>query len=127
VRATASEHGLAASAAGGSGGASAEPSSTHSLIDYQSQQGESFIMSNNVTSQILAFISGRYPQVEISSTDNIFQIGFVNSLFAMELVMFIEKTFGVTVPNDELRIENFHSAQSMTELVDRLTPATVGV
>ena len=84
-------------------------------------------MSNNVTSQILAFISGRYPQVEISSTDNIFQIGFVNSLFAMELVMFIEKTFGVTVPNDELRIENFSSAQSMTELVDRLTPATVGV
>ena len=77
-------------------------------------------MSNNVTSQILAFISGRYPQVEITSTDNIFQIGFVNSLFAMELVMFIEKTFGVTVPNDELRIENFHSAESMTELVDRL-------
>jgi hypothetical protein len=31
------------------------------------------------------------------------------------------------VPNDELRIENFHSAQSMTELVDRLTPATAGV
>src|SRR3954454_2734696 len=85
------------------------------------------IMSNTVTTQILAFISGRYPQVEITETDNIFQIGFVNSLFAMELVMFIEKTFSVTVPNDELRIENFHSAQSMTELVERLTPATVGV
>jgi acyl carrier protein len=102
-------------------------SSKHDLTDYQFQQGESFTMSNNVTSQILAFISGRYPQVEISSTDNIFQIGFVNSLFAMELVMYIEKAFGVTVPNDELRIENFHSAQSMTELVDRLTPATAGV
>jgi methoxymalonate biosynthesis acyl carrier protein len=84
-------------------------------------------MSNTATTQILAFISGRYPQVEISETDNIFQIGFVNSLFAMELVMFIEKTFSVTVPNDELRIENFHSAQSMTELVERLTPAPVGV
>lgn len=84
-------------------------------------------MSNNATEQILSFIRGRYPQVEISETDNIFQIGFVNSLFAMELVMFIEKTFSVTVPNDELRIENFHSAVSMTELVDRLTSATVGV
>ena len=84
-------------------------------------------MSNTATTQILAFISGRYPQVEIIETDNIFQIGFVNSLFAMELVMFIEKTFSVTVPNDELRIENFHSAQSMTELVERLTPAPVGV
>lgn len=84
-------------------------------------------MSNNATEQILTFIRGRYPQVEISETDNIFQIGFVNSLFAMELVMFIEKTFSVTVPNDELRIENFHSAVSMTELVDRLASATVGV
>jgi methoxymalonate biosynthesis acyl carrier protein len=84
-------------------------------------------MSNTVTTQILAFISGRYPQVEITETDNIFEIGFVNSLFAMELVMFIEKSFSVTVPNDELRIENFHSACSMTELVERLTPATVGV
>jgi acyl carrier protein len=84
-------------------------------------------MSNTVTTQILAFISGRYPQVEITETDNIFEIGFVNSLFAMELVMFIEKTFSVTVPNDELRIENFHSAYSMTELVERLTPAPVGV
>ena len=84
-------------------------------------------MSNNATEQILSFIRGRYPQVEISETDNIFQIGFVNSLFAMELVMFIEKTFSVTVPNDELRIENFHSAASMTELVDRLASATVGV
>ncbi len=84
-------------------------------------------MSNNTTEQILSFIRGRYPQVEISETDDIFQIGFVNSLFAMELVMFIEKTFSVTVPNDELRIENFHSATSMTELVDRLASATVGV
>jgi methoxymalonate biosynthesis acyl carrier protein len=79
-------------------------------------------MSNNVTSQILAFISGRYPQVEITSTDNIFQIGFVNSLFAMELVMFIEKTFALTIPNEELVIDNFRTAKSMTELVARLSP-----
>ena len=84
-------------------------------------------MSNTVQEQILAFVLGRFPDVEIGETDDIFQLGFVNSLFAMELVMFIEKSFGVTVPNDELRIENFHSAESMTELVDRLTPATAGV
>ncbi len=82
-------------------------------------------MSEVVKDQILAFIRGRYPQVEIGDSDDIFQLGFVNSLFAMELVMFIEKTFGFAIPNDELRIDNFRSAKLMAELVDRLSePAT---
>jgi acyl carrier protein len=70
--------------------------------------------------QILAFIRDRYPQAEIQATDDIFGLGFVNSLFAMELVMFVEKTFGVSIPNEELRIENFQTAAVMAELVERL-------
>ncbi len=75
------------------------------------------------TAQVLEFIQSRYPQAELTDTEDIFQVGYVNSLFAMELVMFIEKTFGVTVPNEELRIDNFRTAVSMSELVERLTPA----
>jgi methoxymalonate biosynthesis acyl carrier protein len=82
-------------------------------------------MSQHVQDQILAFIRSRFPQAEISDTEDIFRIGFVNSLFAMELVMFVEKTFGVTVPNDELRMDNFRTAKSMAELVDRLSAASV--
>jgi len=78
-------------------------------------------MSDTVKNQILAFVRGRYPQAEIDESQDIFSLGFVNSLFAMELVMFIEKTFGVTIPNDELRIDNFRTANSMTELVARLS------
>lgn len=76
--------------------------------------------------QILDFVRDRFPQVEIDATQDIFELGFVNSLFAMELVMFVEKTFFVTIPNDELRIDNFRSADAMGELVGRLTPADVG-
>jgi methoxymalonate biosynthesis acyl carrier protein len=84
-------------------------------------------MSQQAQDQILGFIRSRFPQVEISETEDIFQIGFVNSLFAMELVMFVEKTFSVTVPNEELRIDNFRTATSMALLVDRLSPESVGV
>lgn len=84
-------------------------------------------MSDNVQDQVLTFIRGRYPQAEINETEDIFQIGFVNSLFAMELVMFVEKTFAITIPNDELRIENFRTATSMTELVDRLASVDAAV
>ena len=73
-----------------------------------------------IKKQISEFILGRFPQAEISDSDDIFALGVVNSLFAMELVMFIEKTFAVTVPNTELQIDNFRTAKSMTALVERL-------
>ncbi|MEV4178895.1 acyl carrier protein [Nonomuraea sp. NPDC049709] len=79
-------------------------------------------MSHTTTEQILDFVRGRYPQAEIDETQDIFALGFVNSLFAMELVMFVEKTFGVTIPNEELRIDNFRTASSMAGLVVRLSP-----
>lgn len=80
-----------------------------------------------VQEQVLAFLRGRYPQVEIGAEQDIFALGFVNSLFAMELVMYVEKTFAVTVPNDELRIDNFRSARSMAGLVGRLTAGSAPV
>ncbi|WP_329048618.1 acyl carrier protein [Amycolatopsis sp. NBC_01488] len=82
---------------------------------------------SETTGDILAFITGRFPQAAITETEDIFSLGYINSLFAMELVMHLEKTFGVTIPNDELRIDNFRTAAAMTDLVGRLRPAaTVG-
>ena len=69
--------------------------------------------------RILEFVRGRFPQAEIGPADDIFALGFVTSLFAMELVMFVEKTFGITIPNDELKIDNFRSAEVMAALVGR--------
>ena len=82
---------------------------------------------SETTGDILAFITGRFPQAAITATEDIFSLGYINSLFAMELVMHLEKTFAVTIPNEELRIDNFRTAAAMTELVGRLRPAaTVG-
>ncbi|KAB1162376.1 acyl carrier protein [Micromonospora sp. DT46] len=76
-------------------------------------------MSETVNTQILSFIQGRFPQAQIGETDDIFACGYINSLFAMELVMFLEKTFEFTIPNDELSIDNFRTVSAMTALVDR--------
>ena len=40
--------------------------------------------------QITEFIQGRFPSLTIAPDDDVFALGFVNSLFAMELVMFLE-------------------------------------
>lgn len=82
-------------------------------------------MTQSAQGEILDFVRDRFPHVEIDASQDIFELGFVNSLFAMELVMFVEKTFLVTIPNGELRIDNFRSADTMAGLVVRLTPPAV--
>jgi len=79
----------------------------------------------SVAAQLQSFVEGRFPQSSIATDQDIFSLGYINSLFAMELVMFIEKEFTVTIPNDELRIDNFRTAKAMTELVDGLRSAVV--
>jgi methoxymalonate biosynthesis acyl carrier protein len=80
-------------------------------------------MPDTTSAQILGFITSRFPQAGVTESEDIFSLGYISSLFAMELVMFIEKAFAITIPNDELRIDNFRTAESMTGLVGRLAGA----
>lgn len=66
-----------------------------------------------------AFISSNFKNHELQDDDDIFALGFVNSLFAMQLVMFIEKEFRLTVQDDDLLIDNFRSVNAVMDLVTR--------
>lgn len=57
--------------------------------------------------------------VVLNDTDNIFELGFVNSLFSMKLLNFIEKTFDIVVADDELNLENFSTLNNIVQLVVR--------
>jgi acyl carrier protein len=50
---------------------------------------------------------------------NLFESGIVNSLFAVQLMTFIEKTFAIDVAMDDLDIENFKSVNATTAFVLR--------
>jgi acyl carrier protein len=41
----------------------------------------------------------------------------VNSLMAMQLVLFLEKEFGVKFTNQDLNLKNFRSVDAMVELL----------
>ncbi|MCX6580236.1 MAG: acyl carrier protein [Candidatus Aminicenantes bacterium] len=56
-------------------------------------------------------------EAEFSDSDNIFEMGFVNSLFAMKLVNYIEENFSIQVANDDLEISNFNSVNRITEFI----------
>lgn len=78
-------------------------------------------------SQIKAFISRNFGSYELRDDEDIFSLGFVNSLFAMQLVLFVEREFQVTVENEDLTLDNFRSVQAIDALVERKLGAAAGV
>jgi methoxymalonate biosynthesis acyl carrier protein len=81
-------------------------------------------VTNDIGDQISQFIRDRYPGLSLEEDEDIFALGLVNSLFAAELVLFIEKQLGVEIPSAELDIDNFRSIKAMRSLTDRLDAGT---
>jgi methoxymalonate biosynthesis acyl carrier protein len=75
--------------------------------------------------QIREFVSRFVRGHELGDGEDIFATGFVNSMFAMQLVQFVETTFGVTVESDDLDIDNFRSIDAIAALVERKQGAGV--
>lgn len=43
----------------------------------------------------------------------------INSLFALQIVLFVEREFGIKLGKKEISPENFHSINAIAALVDR--------
>ena len=56
---------------------------------------------------------------KLGDDDDLFESGIVNSLFAVQLMTYIEKTFAIEVGMDDLDIENFKSLNATTAFVLR--------
>jgi len=63
------------------------------------------------------FCSLRAPGLD--DEDDIFKVGGVNSLFAIELLTFVEEAFGITLEDGDLERKNFSSISAMAALVER--------
>ncbi|MFD3664408.1 acyl carrier protein [Streptomyces sp. NPDC058659] len=51
---------------------------------------------------------------------DLFATGLANSMFAMQLVVFLERAYSVTVAGPDLQLSNFRTVKSMAALVGRL-------
>jgi acyl carrier protein len=69
--------------------------------------------------KIKAFLSRFFRKHELMDEEDIFSLGFVNSLFAMQLVMFLEKEFSISIDNKDLDFENFRTINSIVTLIEK--------
>lgn len=65
------------------------------------------------------YLARFFPDYTPRDDEDLFKAGFVTSLFAMQLVSFIEHEFQLTVETEDLDIANFCSIDALTQFVSK--------
>lgn len=73
----------------------------------------------DIKAEIRQFLSKFFANYDLRDDEDIFSLGFVNSLFAMQLVLFVEQTFHITVENEDLDLANFRTINALNDFVQR--------
>lgn len=73
----------------------------------------------DIKAEIRQFLSRFFNDYSLRDDEDIFSLGFVNSLFAMQLVLFVERTFQLSIENEDLAIDNFRTINALTSLIQR--------
>jgi methoxymalonate biosynthesis acyl carrier protein len=79
-------------------------------------------LSEAVRQNLIEFLEQRVKHPVAADID-LFAAGLVSSLFALQLVVHVENTFGVTISGPDLKLDNFRTVNAMTHLVVRLSEA----
>jgi acyl carrier protein len=72
----------------------------------------------DVKGTIKSYLENVLRNKELKDDESFFESGVINSLFAMQLVLFIEKEFEISVDNDELSLDNFLTINKITEYIE---------
>lgn len=79
--------------------------------------------SNTIIEEIKTYIVNNIlaEAVQIDATTNLKQAG-IDSFSTVEIILFIERKFGVSIPDEKLLPDNFKTLQALAVLVLELMP-----
>jgi methoxymalonate biosynthesis acyl carrier protein len=75
--------------------------------------------AQEIKPKIEQYLARFFPGHALTEDEDIFSLGFVTSMFAMQLVTFVEHEFGITIENEDLELDNFRSINAVAGLVGR--------
>jgi acyl carrier protein len=70
----------------------------------------------SVLERIRGYVTGSIA-APVADDSDIFELGLVDSLYALQLVGFVEQEFAISVDGDDLDIANFCSIAALSEFV----------
>lgn len=77
-----------------------------------------------ISKKLKLFLSKFFGKKNVESLgddDDFFSLGFVNSLFAMQLITFMETEFDVTIDVAELNMDNFNTLNKIINIIENKT------
>ncbi|OLT24652.1 methoxymalonate biosynthesis protein [Nocardiopsis sp. CNR-923] len=72
-----------------------------------------------IVTELITFLESR-TRASWGEDVDLFATGGLSSMFAMELVVHLERTHGVSIRGGDLRLDNFRTVRTMADLVLRL-------
>lgn len=69
--------------------------------------------------ELRVFLARHLGGRKLQDDEQIFSGGFVSSMFAMQLIMFLEKKFSISIGNEDLELANFQTITAMANLVQQ--------
>lgn len=69
--------------------------------------------------KIMEFFKSRGKSDELGYDTDLFKGGYINSLFALEMVLYLEQTFKIKIKNKEITEKNFRTINNIAEVVER--------
>jgi len=80
-----------------------------------------------IKNKIREFLGGYFKEHDFADDEDIFASGYANSLFAMQLIVFVETEFAITLDDEDLDFANFQSIDAITEFVDTKRAVPAGI
>lgn len=72
---------------------------------------------STIEPNVRTFLGKYVSDPQVDGELDLFSSGLVNSLYAMQLVLFIEKEYGIQVANEDLDYENFKSVNAIVNFI----------
>ncbi|MBB5960585.1 acyl carrier protein [Saccharothrix tamanrassetensis] len=73
--------------------------------------------TGDARARIRAFLLPHMSGQVIADTDDYFALGYVNSLFAMQLAAFVQKEFSIVLKPEHMDFDNFRTVDGLVRLV----------
>ncbi|WP_212823169.1 acyl carrier protein [Catellatospora sp. TT07R-123] len=76
-----------------------------------------------MAADLRGFVTSAARERAPADDDDIFALGYLTSLRALELVTYVERRFGLTVDAEDLSLDNFRTIARIAAFVGRKTAA----
>jgi methoxymalonate biosynthesis acyl carrier protein len=75
------------------------------------------MVQETIRERVRHFLEPHFGDHELGDSEEMFALGYVNSLFAIQLVAFVRREFAITVGSTELDMDNFRSVDALVTFI----------